>query len=81
MNKDKNVPFTIEEEKKLAKPRLFFKFSPFCLILGFMMGFAGFVLALIGLVKLDEIPVLLYVGAPLLVVGVALFIISFNITI
>ena len=51
MNKDKNVPFTIEEEKKLAKPRLFFKFSPFCLILGFMMGFAGFVLALIGLVK------------------------------
>ena len=78
MNKDKNVPFTIEEEKKLAKPRLFFKFSPFCLMLGFMMGFAGFVLALIGLVKLDEIPVLLYVGAPLLVVGVALCIISFK---
>lgn len=78
MNKDKTVPFTLEEEKKLAKTRLIFKFSVLFLMLGFFGGFAGFVLSLIGLIKIDEIPVLLYIGAPLFVVGIILFIIAFK---
>lgn len=78
MNKDKTVPFTLEEEKKLAKTRLIFKFSVLFLMFGFFGGFAGFVLSLIGLIKIDEIPVLLYIGAPLFVVGIILFIIAFK---
>ena len=78
MNKDKTVPFTLEEEKKLAKTRLIFKFSVLFLMFGFFGGFAGFVLSLIGLIKIDEIPVLLYIGAPLFVVGIILCIIAFK---
>ena len=78
MNKDKTVPFTLEEEKKLAKTRLIFKFSVLFLMFGFFGGFAGFVLSLIGLIKIDEIPVLLYIGAPLFLVGIILCIIAFK---
>ena len=40
MNKDKKAPFTLEEEKKLAKTRLIFKFSVLFLMFGFFGGFA-----------------------------------------
>lgn len=77
MNKDKNVPFTIEEEKKLAKPRYLANFFPLFLILGFFMGFGGFVVLLIGLVQIEENLILVYVGSPLFVVGVFLFVLAF----
>ena len=78
MNKDKNVPFTLEEEKKLAKSRLIFKLSIPFIIFGFFGGFGGFVVALIGLIQFDETPVLVYIGAPLFVVGIILFIAGFK---
>ena len=75
MNKDKSVPFTLEEEKKLAKPRYFLKLSPLFIILGFFLTFAGFVLCLIGGLEIEENIILLYVGAPLLVSGIIFFLI------
>ena len=73
MNKDKSVPFTLEEEKKLAKPRYFLKLSPLFIILGFFLTFAGFVLSLIGGLEIEENIILLYIGIPLLVSGVIFF--------
>lgn len=73
MNKDKSVPFTLEEEKKLAKPRYFLKLSPLFIILGFFLTFAGFVLSLIGGLEIEENIMLLYIGIPLLVSGVIFF--------
>lgn len=75
MNKDKSVPFTLEEEKKLAKTRYFLKLSPLFIILGFFLTFAGFVLCLIGGLEIEENIILLYVGAPLLISGIIFFLI------
>ena len=74
MNKDKNIPFTLEEEKKLAKPRLILKFSPFLVMFGFFGGFAGLVLTIIGFADFEEDALLGYIGLPLLILGTILII-------
>lgn len=77
MNKDKNVPFTLQEEKKLAKPRVLIKLSIPAIILGFFTWFAGLVLTIIGFATLDESIILVCVGLPLFCLGLIFFVCGF----
>ena len=73
MKVDKYVPLTKKERKIIANHKRFVKITPLFIILGFFIAFAGLILCIIGGADFEENKILLYIGLPLLILGVFCF--------